>query len=667
MRMATNFFQMQQRAKVRTRWALLGFLSCIFLTVTSISLLTGLALMYWQEVKTQSPPTHSGTPGASAQELLKHADGMIAAAVISGFMILVSALMRHMQLAAGPEHVMKALGGWRLPPDTGDPAQRRLRNVVEEMAIASGIPVPEIYILNDPAINACAVGFSVNRAAVGVTHGALATFNRDELQGVIAHEFSHILHGDMRLNTRLISWLAGLFTLSEMGALLMHMGLQFLRAPRRRSSRGNGEAFGVGAILIGCLIWICGAIGLLFGKLLQAIISRQREYLADAAAVQFTRNPQGIGNALRKLGQGGTRGRMSQGESAECAHMMFGNLSRSLTGWMATHPPLHRRIRQVLPDWDGSFLQATPAPPDTAPSVSAQRPPPPPQVQSLTAAGGARLLDHSGGPSKESLSFSRAWLKTLPPAVHRAAHDDAGAQALVYRLLLHKDGEAFRIQRDALMQHEETEILLSLQTLNRDLPSVPPEDRLPLLDLCVPALRGLEPSRKANFAARVAELIAADGQVSLFEFALQQIVTHALETEQDARERVREHAQLRQLMPQVNTLLSTLAHLGADTPDQAAESFQVAAAQLTGEISGHNLSLLPSESCTLADLNQACMRLTELVPAHKERLIRAGLMAVAVDGEIRPGELHAFRAAAAMLNVPVSPYLRLNAVSGNAK
>ncbi|MCH8511820.1 MAG: M48 family metalloprotease [Kiritimatiellae bacterium] len=647
--MSKTFFDHQQAARVRTRWALFGFMVAILLTVVSVGFVTGFGLYGFSQFGEDD----------SVFRINEHWQAIAIASGTALAIILIAGLIRHVQMMKGPEHVMTSMGGWRVPPDTSDGELKQLRNVVEEMAIASGIPVPETYVLNERGINACAVGMDVDRAAVGVTFGALATFTRDELQGVIAHEFSHILHGDMRLNTRLISWLAGLFTISELGTMLIHWGSAIASQPRR-SKDDNSGAIGLVFIAFGVAVWICGSIGLFFGKILQAAISRQREYLADAAAVQFTRNPAGIANALRKLGKGGARGKLTHAESMECAHMMFGNLNAlRLSGLLATHPPLPRRIRQVDPSWDGSYLDAGPV------ALRPQQGPPPipHQARKAFAAGAAAmgLMDQVGMPSSEAMREARAWLGRLPQTVLAAAPDDAGAQALVYRLLLQDRDDVFEIQAKGLMDREEPVILETLQKILQALPEIDEADRLPLLDLCIPALRALEPHRREAFAERIRELIAADGKVNLFELAVRRIVFAALESEQEARARRGNRIHINNAGQEVNILLSTLSRLGADNQSQAEESFEAARNRMIGYHGRVQLELLPADDCELQAFNDACETLAKLAPAFQQRLILAGLAAVAVDGEIRPAELNAFRAAAASLNIPVSPALRVSA------
>lgn len=332
-----TFFDYQDDAHRRSRWAILGFVVTVVATVATVSLITVLLMALLVE----------DLGGMGYRELR---NVVCAVAGITFGIILLSAVWRLLQLSAGPTAVMKSLFGVRVLPDTEDSDERRLLNLVEEMSIASGIPVPDVYLLRSDSINAFVTGLEIDQAAIGLTRGALFRLSRDELQGVIAHEFSHILNGDMALNTQMVAWLAGLFTVSDLGRKFAYL----LGDPE---DRDQISLPGLALSSIGIGIWFMGFIGVLFGKLLQARLSQQREYLADASAVQFTRNPEGLGNALRKLGARAVRGRMAYGPS-DCDHLMFSPLRSSrFSGPMATHPPLNERIQRILPDWDGSYLQ----------------------------------------------------------------------------------------------------------------------------------------------------------------------------------------------------------------------------------------------------------------------------------------------------------------------
>src|SRR5512145_3124237 len=262
-------------------------------------------------------------------------------------------------LASGGDAVARMVGARPVDPSTRDLLDRRLLNVVEEMAIASGVPVPRVFVMDDESsINAFAAGHSINDAVVAVTRGTLTRLSRDELQGVIAHEFSHVLNGDMRLNMRLIGVLFGLTMVAMAGRFL----LEIAGRSRGGSGRGSGSALAV-LFLAGVSLWVLGYIGVFFGRLIKAAVARQREFLADASAVQFTRNPDGIGGALRKIGglglADGLGTRIDHPRAEALSHLFLGAARPAFVkGVFASHPPIAERVRRIY----GRPMELLPAP-----------------------------------------------------------------------------------------------------------------------------------------------------------------------------------------------------------------------------------------------------------------------------------------------------------------
>jgi Zn-dependent protease with chaperone function len=618
-----------------------GFIFTVVLTVVAVSLFGGFAGMMVAE-------RDGDASGASFWPVAR----------ISGFIclgiIFISWAWRALRLAAGPAAVMRSMGGVRLSPDSRDPDERRLLNLVEEMSIASGVPVPDTYLLDSGAINACAVGMEVDKAAVAVTRGAVQKLSRDELQGVIAHEFSHILHGDMSLNTHMIAWLAGLFTISEIGRMVVNLMAYSSSSGSYRSCGGRNQGGGrMVLLLIGGGVWCLGAIGIFFGKWLQSAVSRQREFLADASAVQYTRNPDGWGNALCKLGRNGLRGRMVRPQT-DCAHMMFSNLrSRNFVGMFATHPPLEQRIKRILPHWDGEFSGVV----DLKVTEDADVPPAGP-VSAMESFGRALpaftlLLNQQEIPDTVRLQAVAAWRAGLAEALVQAAHTPEQAQELVYALLLFEEEERMWHALRAQEPEEYVERVKALLASHE----IQDQDRLGLLDLCLPALRQLSEPQQASFLDTVTAVSEADEQLNLFEYCLRKILVHNFESgnRKPGYRRMRVH--IVKLENEVNVMLSILSRLGAATAEDAERSFQKACEWMLGYTGNLNLRLLPSGECGLKAMDAACERLPELAPAFQERLLLAGLAAIAADDDLQPLELQAYRAFAAALHIPVPPGL----------
>jgi Zn-dependent protease with chaperone function/uncharacterized tellurite resistance protein B-like protein len=554
----------------------------------------------------------------------------------------VAMLFKTSQLRSGGGKVARLLGGTPVPPSPSDPKLRMLRNLVEEMAIASGTPMPEIYVLEGEAgINAFAAGWGTADAAVAVTRGCLDELDRDELQGVIAHEFSHIFHGDMRLNIRLIGVLFGIVCISTIGRILLRA------APRGRGDRKGGAAafvaFGLGLVVI-------GSLGVLFARLIQAAISRQREYLADASAVQYTRNPRGIGMALAKIG--GLTGRLRSPHAEEASHMFFADgVARLFGGAFATHPPLADRVERVLPGFQrqlrnapsmAAAAAATPLPPGFA---AANAPAPP---RALPAAA---LVASIGNPQPMHVDAARALLRALPPALAAAAREPVAAKALVAALLLDRDPQVRRAQL-ALLPADNAAFGLAVRDQLRQLKDADPRLRLPLAEMSAPALRTLPAAERRALRGVLRALADADAGMSTFEWALLRILERHAHLEDGSAPRVRRRSEpLTEHAREAALVLSALAHAGAaGDPERAAAAFArgLDAAQLPADT-----ALLPPGQCGAAALDRAVLALDEVLPTDQRRLLHGCAEAAAADGSLDAAEVDLLRALAALWDCPI--------------
>jgi len=325
-----NFFEYQDRARRQSRWLVFLFIMAVITIIVVIDLAVLIAYGVTDSERQQAV--------LSAQAIMDNLPILIGGALVTAAVVALASLFKTMTLRGGGGKVARELGGTLVGADTRDPLRRRLYNVVEEIALASGIPVPEIYVLEqESGINAFAAGFTPSDAAVAVTHGALAKLSRNELQGVIAHEFSHIFNGDMRLNIRLMGALFGILMLSLIGRRVLR-GSYYMG----RSKNSNGGAI----VLIAFAVMVVGYIGLFFGRWIKSAVARQREYLADASAVQFTRDPGGIGGALKKIAVYSEASYLNV-ESEEVSHMLFGD--GQPMSMFATHPPINERISRIDP------------------------------------------------------------------------------------------------------------------------------------------------------------------------------------------------------------------------------------------------------------------------------------------------------------------------------
>lgn len=562
--------------------------------------------------------------------------GLITLATLA--VVGLAMLYKTTRLRGGGAAVASMLGGREVSPMTRDPLERRLINVVEEMAIASGSPVPEVFILQkEEGLNAFAAGWTKDDAAIAVTRGLLEQLNRDELQGVIAHEFSHVFHGDMRLNIRLMGILFGIVCIATIGEILV-------RALGRTRSR-NGKNNGAAAIaLFGLALMVIGWIGVFFAGLIKAAVSRQREFLADASAVAYTRNPRGIGMALAHIG--GMTSRVENAHAREASHFFFASGIKQWFGGWATHPPINDRIERVLPGFDAR-VQAG----DSRTEAVAQTAPPPPAstdtahaaVAGIAAAGITNLV---GRIEPAHVEQARKQINALPLDLVAAAHDVERVQALLYAMLMSrddsKDSDFSEVleQCDAEVRHEARSLASAAKQLT-------PTDNLTLLELMVPALRQL-PQATADELKKQAEALAqADGRISTFEFAvLKTVRRRAGPTKAPPRQRSR-HVNMSHLSGEVEVVLSALAN---ESDDDAEAAFAAGARQLP-HVGG--LHLLHRESYNLERLDQALQQLSRLSPGAKKNLLEACAHTAETDGVIAPAEGELIRAFAEHLHCPI--------------
>jgi Zn-dependent protease with chaperone function len=563
----------------------------------------------------------------------------------------IGSIFKTMELSQGGSAVSSMMGGRLVNPSSTDLDERKLLNVVEEMALASGVPAPQVYVMdNEDGINAFAAGHTTSDATVTVTRGCMKLLNRDELQGVIAHEFSHILNGDMRLNLRLLGIIFGILCLAIVGRIMLQM--------RSGSSRDRNAL-----PLIGLVLLLLGYVGVFFGRLIQAAVSRQREFLADASAVQFTRNPLGITSALKKiggLGEGGSRVRAAHAD--EVSHMFFGNgVAAPLFGLLATHPPLAERIRAIDPTFDGTFPPVRYAAEEESPYAAqthtpARRAGVPPIVPAAIAL--QAVMPNLGAPNLGHLHYAVELRNSFPPALRDAARDALGASALIYGLLLSTDAAVRANQLNLLAQNTSDAVRAETERLLPDVAPVAANAKLPLVDLALSGLRQLSPAQYEQFSKATQALIEADGEIDLFEYVLQKIVLRHLDTQfNGARKMVVQYYALKPLVPDCSVLLSALAHVGSDDAAQCEAAFQQGA-QVLSSFAQAPLVYVASDQCDLPQVDAALNRLNQAAPQIKKNVLNACSLVVAADGVIQEMEAELLRAIADALDCPMPPFLQ---------
>jgi Zn-dependent protease with chaperone function len=640
-----NFFEHQARAKSRSRWLLLMFFLAVVAVVASIDLILLLVLGL-------APTQDQQVVLFSRQHLQQNIPLLLGGAVISVAVIGLASLYRVSSLRSGGGQVARELGGTLVDTEPADPLRRRLRNVVEEIALAAGVSVPEIYVLEKEAgINAFAAGFSPSDAAIAVTRGCLEKLSREELQGVIAHEFSHILNGDMRLNIRLMGALFGILLLALIGRRVLLHSRHFGRSRDKNVMVVFLIAFG---------LLMVGYVGQFFGRWIKASLSRQREYLADASAVQFTRDNQGIGGALKKIAvyNGGS---LLAADTEEISHMLFGNGSKMLL--FATHPPIEKRIQAVDPGFNPEELERLRArlvnqQVKEAEEQEAAR------ARAATAApvpgGGAtifldpdRLIEQIGKPGWEQILLAASVTASIPLNIRRAAQSTEWAAAVLFYTLLHHDNELKERQLLLLAQqlgsHTESQVRSLLEAGGK--PGV--EQRLPLLELAFPALKRHPLDHINQVLVAMQGMVKLDGRIDLFEYLLSRItLQYVWESQYPSSVRMAGNKALASCQAQALRLLATLAMHGNATESAAREAFATGAAVL-----GQADAAMPASSISpeqwAATLDHDLSLLDQLAPGQKQTLLAALVSTVMKDGKAVVAELELLRVACDLLHVPL--------------
>ena len=566
--------------------------------------------------------------------------------------IWIGTVVGRIQLTGGGRAVAEACGGRPVSQGTRDPAERRFLNVVEEMSIASGVPMPEVFVLEGEAgINAFAAGHTTDDYAVAVSRGCLERLTRDELQGVVAHEFSHILNGDMLRNIRLTGWLYGILGIAVAGRILFEAAARSDDRPRRREGNSNGT---VAILALGLGLMAIGWIGQLFARAVQAAISRQREHLADASAVQFTRNPAGIAGALRKIAGHAARSDIANLRAAAFSHMFFASAFDSL---FATHPPLEERIRLLDPYFNPE-IAALVAPEGAGDAVGSSG-----RAGLAGIAGGGGIPPVRAGrmpvgPTASGLQATRGLLDSLPEDVAQAVEDPFGASAVIHGLLLGRDERVREARLQDLDEWVAPGLSLEVRRLLPALDGLPTLARLPVVALATASLHRLSASQYTEFCRTTDALVAADRQVDLFEFALQRnLRRHLAPHFEPVPTRHVRHHHLAEVGTECGLLLSCLARVGASDSSDPEAAFGCGLDHLGMDGSEVGLRFLSLEECGLVEVEAALDRLAEASPEIRRRVVDAAAQTVAHDGALHEAEAELLRAIADSLDCPMPPWV----------
>ncbi len=642
-----NFFAAQEQARRSTGRLVAAYVIATAAIVVGVTALVGFSLFSFSTLGVG----HSF--GGFVHEQLPLLSGT---ALLATLFIVGASLYKTSRLSVGGGRVAVDLGGTLVRTDVQDPLRRRLRNVVEEMAIAAGIPVPEIYVLEkEHGINAFAAGFSPSDAAIAVTRGTIELLDRDELQGVIAHEFSHILNGDMKLNVRLMGVLFGIMVLSLIGRMVVRGGHHSSIV----SSRRNRNAPVV--LIIGIGLVILGSIGVFFARLIKAGISRQREFLADASAVQFTRQSQGIAGALKKIGGYSEGSSIGAADPEEVSHMLFGSGS-GLMGLFATHPPLIDRIQALDPDFTAAdYSRIDPQAQRVEVPVDGQSAAFSSDLTTAFASGGATVLAESiaatvGRPEQQHVKFARRLRQTIPADLYDAAHSPQLAYLLSVALVLDRSRKTVERQFSLLQEQLGAERTKLVRRYYDELSATHDEYRLPLLEITFPALKLRPASELAYLVELTNRLIEIDGDIELYEFCFYRIMMSNLGQAIDptGTRRIR-RSRRHELRSATTELLGILADCGHDTDTKRAMAFR--AGVMTLGPWAQNTIYTSNRKYSVTGLDTSLDTLLGLNSKGQESLLGAISATAANDGKLSVAEAQLIRAVCATLSFPLPPIL----------
>lgn len=679
-RTTMDFWQSQSEALRRTL-VLVGLFSvAVVLIIIAVYFAVTLTLLFTFDFG--SSRSAAGDPPPSLVSQLFHPRLLAAIAGGTILIILGGTVFKINDLRKGGSAVAMLMGGVPVPIDSKDPDDRKLINVVEEMSIASGCPLPSIFVMRrERAINAFAAGYTPTDAAICVSQGAISLLSREELQGVVAHEFSHIVNGDMRLNINLMGVLHGILQIGLLGSVLMYASMGGEHRHRRSSREGGGAA--VQLLVLGAVLFAIGYIGVFFAKIIKAAVSRQREFLADAAAVQYTRYPQGLAGALKKIGGLDRGSRLDASHVEEASHFFFhdalsGSLLGNMGGVLSTHPPLTMRIRRIEPSFDGDYPsveglgeiplidQITPSdkgkikPPEVKPLPGrfqtvkpGQAGPVPPPVAAIPkefAITGAAILANVGNPSPEQLGYARELLSAIPESLREECRQAVTARAIVFAILVLRSGG----NAQSLSPGIPLELHEDVARLAEEIAPLKKETHLPLVELSLGALRQLSADDAPAFLRALKTFIREDKRVTLLEFCVESMVSRQIDPVRRLRgNRGVQYYAVQGLKKEVSVLLSALAQCGAPSRRSADEAFRAGLAEFGKRAEG--MELLPGPDCTPDGIDAAFDHVAQASPFVKKQILKACVAVVNADEKLTIEEAELLQAISNNLDCPMPP------------
>jgi Zn-dependent protease with chaperone function len=642
-----DFFEQQDKARGLSGYLILLFGFAVLCIIISIFCLTSFAVGFERDLAAL----------AWTFELA------VISTIGTVIAVFIASVIRISWLSQGGKVVAESMGGQRLNQNTKDPLSRQILNVVEEMAIASGTPVPPVYLMDEQGINAFAAGYSPRDAVIGVTRGCATKLNRDQLQGVMAHEFSHILNGDMRINIRLTGIIFGIVFLASIGRILTNVA--YISGGRRRNGKDGG---GGALVILGIGLLVIGGIGGFFGSMIRASISRQREFLADASAVQFTRNPDGIAGALKRIGGYSHGSKLQSAGAQEFSHMFF---SSGISNMFATHPPLPIRIKRIDPNWKNAYpdtdkisetasqsSQLAGVSGFTGTSDNGSRSQNQPQPQ--TGPNGQErshsaqtFLKNEGRIDDEKLAQVRSLIASIPANLVEQAKEPFGARCLLFALLIDNQNlDARKRQAQMIEQQAEEGTLYQTEKIEPFLSNLSCEQKLVLVEESRPAISELSKNQFSVFQTLIVQLIGADESIDLFEWCLHKVIEFDFGKQHYPRQ-LHGRASIRSRISDCAVILGALSHYGQDGADpKPCFNHGMQALDRSGQI-----KLPASQDCGLSSMDKAIERLNKMSASEKRSLINACARTIDHDGKTTDIEIQILRGIACALSCPLGPNL----------
>jgi Zn-dependent protease with chaperone function len=625
-----NFFEQQKRAKRNTAFLILLFFAGTIGVCATVSYAIGAILFYNYNYERHFSFSPIFVFQNMPHELLLYSFFGTLAVVAAGSMYKI------LQLSANSgKFIASSLEGRLITKSTASVKEAMLLNIVDEISIASGIPSPSVYILeNDAAINAFAAGNAYDDAVIGVTKGAVELLTRDELQGVIAHEFSHIFNGDMKLNIRSIGILNGILFISLIGEFIM-----------RALSRSSNKKGGVYLLFIGLALYIIGYIGLFFGNLIKAAINRGREYLADASAVQFTRYPKGLANALKKIGCANST--ISSAKADEFSHLYFSNGVKKIFSF-DTHPPLEKRIRVLEPNWDGKFIFPKQVKTEIKHKKTVQKKE---AFKVVTAAAILNEIDNIGTINAEKMQNAAQKIDKIPHVIYNGTTDRKKVQIIIFTLLLNKDEEVSRLQQNIIKSEFLAESKAYFEEVKNEISKLQNNTVLSIIYLSMPTLKNLTKEQYLQFKAIVEQLIKADKIVSWFELNIKHLVLYPLDIWFGLQKIPPEtHSSLFAVNFEVSILLSIITYGQFKDNEKAQKEFE----KIAHIASAPKLRYILFKNISLERLEEAFSAIQKCRPLLRKKILEMSLYAINSDGKFMAKDLLSVHALSSLLHLPIS-------------